>query len=306
MTMRTQRSVPKRDSSGRISVDSHAASAQTFFSFPVPSARSQESFPVMGRIALSDTVKKQKARRALNAQYQEAVQRYQSEQEKPSKERLSLRGVAALYPGVSYSTLSKYVKPGHISMSAFFASKQKISPAKERVMVDEALAAADRGFPKTRDELTYEANAIRKAEMGDTFTPVGKHWVQGFLDRHQDELKMSWSRPLDSKRARALNPNIIRHWYEELVKKHVVEAGIRPEDIYGMDESGFQPSDQGRQRVIARRGTKNAYKQGGADRENVTVIVTICADGTVLKPSVIFKGQRMQQDWTQNNVAGCS
>ena len=73
-----------------------------------------------------------------------------------------------------------------------------------------------------------------------------------------------------------------------------------------MDESGFQPSGQGRRRVVARRGTKNAYKQGGADRENVTVIVTICADGTVLKPSVIFKCSRLPQDWTENNVAGCS
>jgi hypothetical protein len=72
-----------------------------------------------------------------------------------------------------------------------------------------------------------------------------------------------------------------------------------------MDESGFQPSNQGRRRVVAQCGKKNAYKQGGAGRKNVTVLVTICANGTVLKPSVIFKGARMPQDWSNQNVAGC-
>ncbi|KAJ7040000.1 hypothetical protein C8F04DRAFT_887737, partial [Mycena alexandri] len=53
------------------------------------------------------------------------------------------------------------------------------------------------------------------------------------------------------------------------------------EDVYGMDESGFTLGHQGRERVIGRRGT---HKQGGGDKENVTVIVTICADGTYPKP----------------------
>ena len=32
-------------------------------------------------------------------------------------------------------------------------------------------------------------------------------------------------------------------------------------------------------------------------RENVTVVTTISADGTTWKPTIIFKGQRMQADW---------
>ncbi|KAJ7439297.1 hypothetical protein FB451DRAFT_985330, partial [Mycena latifolia] len=59
---------------------------------------------------------------------------------------------------------------------------------------------------------------------------------------------------------------------------------IKPENIYGMDESGFPPSNQGRQRVVGRRGTKTQHKAGSANHENVTVLVTICADGTTLKP----------------------
>jgi hypothetical protein len=48
------------------------------------------------------------------------------------------------------------------------------------------------------------------------------------------------------------------------------------------------------------------HKQGGADRENVTALVTICADGTVLQPTIIFKGQNFMQKWQQDNVSGAS
>ena len=73
-----------------------------------------------------------------------------------------------------------------------------------------------------------------------------------------------------------------------------------------MDESGFPPSNQGQQKVIGRRGTKTQHKQGGADRENVTAIVTICADGTVLNPTVIFKGKNIMAKLGDNNVASAS
>ena len=69
-----------------------------------------------------------------------------------------------------------------------------------------------------------------------------------------------------------------------------------------MDESGFPPSDQGTQRVIGQRGTKTQHKKGSAERENVTAIITICADGTVLKPTIIFKGQNFMRKWGDDNV----
>ncbi|KIJ35718.1 hypothetical protein M422DRAFT_124972, partial [Sphaerobolus stellatus SS14] len=53
-------------------------------------------------------------------------------------------------------------------------------------------------------------------------------------------------------------------------------------------------------------GTKTQHLQGNANRENVTALVTICADGTVLKPTIIFKGKRMQAGWRANNEIGAS
>ncbi|KAH9165070.1 hypothetical protein EDB89DRAFT_1858704, partial [Lactarius sanguifluus] len=37
------------------------------------------------------------------------------------------------------------------------------------------------------------------------------------------------------------------------------------------------------------------------NRENITVLPTICADGTTLPPTVIYKGESFQVKWLQNN-----
>lgn len=73
-----------------------------------------------------------------------------------------------------------------------------------------------------------------------------------------------------------------------------------------MDESGFPPSDQRVQRIVGQRGAKRQHKTRSANRENVTVLVTICADGTALKPTIIFKGQHILKKWCQNNVCEAS
>ena len=73
-----------------------------------------------------------------------------------------------------------------------------------------------------------------------------------------------------------------------------------------MDEAGFPPSATRPQRVIGRRGKKGHKQQGGACHENVTALVTICADGTNVTPLVIFKGQNFMKKWGVNNPIGAA
>lgn len=81
-----------------------------------------------------------------------------------------------------------------------------------------------------------------------------------------------------------------------------MDAEIKEENIYGMDESGFPPSTEATEKVIGKRGTKTQHKTSGAYWENITGVITICADGTVLKPAIIFKGANKQKKWGENNV----
>jgi len=48
------------------------------------------------------------------------------------------------------------------------------------------------------------------------------------------------------------------------------------------------------------------HKQGGADQENVTAVVTIWAYGTVLCLTIIFKDQNFMTKWVQDNVSKAS
>ena len=91
-----------------------------------------------------------------------------------------------------------------------------------------------------------------------------------------------------------------------MVKEHYIAKGIKIENTYGMDESGFPPEASQTYRVIGGWGTKTQHKQGNANRENVTALVTICADGTTLRPTIVFKGKNFVKNWANNNVSGAS
>ncbi|EJF56429.1 CENP-B protein, partial [Dichomitus squalens LYAD-421 SS1] len=76
---------------------------------------------------------------------------------------------------------------------------------------------------------------------------------------------------------------------------------IAPECIYGMDETGLQLGLGVSERVLGPKGRKVQYQQQSGDRENITVLVTICADGTSLAPAVIYKAEAYHSRWKQDN-----
>jgi len=255
--------------------------------------------------ALSERVKKQACCRAENARYQSAIDEYNIEQMctlGPGEKKCGYRTIADKW-NVDKSVLQRLVQGG-TSLSAFNVSKRKLTYAEEHILVDFILESADRGLPLYLTSIERHANGVLEGrdKPGE---PVEKNWVGRFMDRYRDELQTHWSRPLAMERAKSLNKAAVQGWFE-LIKKEVIDKGVKERNIYGMDESGFPPSHQGVKRVVGRRGTKVQHKIGSANRENVTVLVTICADGTALKPTIIFKGQRFQQRWAENNISGAS
>jgi hypothetical protein len=255
--------------------------------------------------ALSERVKRQKQSRLKHAKMHDAVNAYRREQGKPIEERKGARKIAEEH-GIKkqWRTIINQYNGGRSAQEAHEA-QQKLTPSEEEVLVNFLNESANRGFPQTLRNIENYANMIRRNRIGPDCELVGESWVGRFLDRHREILQTHWSKPLDTQRARAMNPEAKKKWFE-LLEEFVVKAGIRPEDLYGMDETGCPPSDQGTERVVGGRGTKTQHKQGGADRENVTALVTICADGTVLCPTIIFKAKKFRAKWAQDNVAGAS
>lgn len=249
----------------------------------------------MPRHAKSKSLKRRIQREEEEKRIQEGVAKYREEIAKGSEGNASLRAIARDCRIKNHTTLRNRVN-GIQSIASFNRTKQILSPAEEETIVKLLLASSDRSRPFDFTSIVHLANHILKARLGSRFKKLGKNWVNRFVERHHDQLQTYWSKPLDSQRAKCLNPASVEGWFS-VVKTEIVDEGVLPENIYGMDESGFPPSDQGTSRVVGRRGLKLQHKQGTANRENVTAIVTICADGTYLNPLIIFKSKLLKKCW---------
>lgn len=233
--------------------------------------------------ALSEAEKRRRARQALDKRLDNAAEVYKLEQSTSEKPR-GLQAIASEFD-VSMKSLARHVN-GDWTQEEYMASQQWLSRAKEQVLVDFIIESADHGFPMNQDQIAQHANTIVQKE-GEP--PLGEHWINGFHDHHKDVLQTIWSKPLDMQCACALNIDVKQAWFD-LVKKYIIDNYIPLENIYGMDESGFTPSHSNKEHVYCSWGTKTQHKQGGTNHENVTVLVTICVDGSALQPMIIYKG----------------
>ncbi|TFK17603.1 hypothetical protein FA15DRAFT_604764, partial [Coprinopsis marcescibilis] len=160
------------------------------------------------------------------------------------------------------------------------------------------------GFPLSYQHLKLVIDKILRARLGNEFSDksVGPQYAERFVQRHSDQLKAVWSTPLEMKRAQASNKNTKNAFYN-LLNAALNNHDIKPHNIYGFNKVGCQPYGSERECVIGPQGPGLQYQQHTGSRENITVIVAICADGRALPPAMIFKGKGYQIKWKQENPA---
>jgi hypothetical protein len=166
--------------------------------------------------------------------------------------------VVVVEHNVDFATLGCHIK-GKLSMTDFNSLKQKLTVAEEQTLVQFALGCSDCGLPLTHAALATYANHVLEKHLGADFAPVGQNWSDHFVECHHETLQTHWSHPLDWKHVQALNPDIVKHWFD-LVKEFIVDKEIKEYNIYGMNESSFPPSNQGRQKVVGRQAAKGQHK----------------------------------------------
>jgi hypothetical protein len=79
--------------------------------------------------------------------------------------------------------------------------------------------------------------------------------------------------------------------------------------VYNMDEKGFMLGTTGRsKRVFSKRlwqqkRTRQALQDGS--REWISILASVCADGTMLSPGIIYEGKSgIQNTWLQDLIPG--
>ncbi|KAH7921046.1 CENP-B protein, partial [Leucogyrophana mollusca] len=73
-----------------------------------------------------------------------------------------------------------------------------------------------------------------------------------------------------------------------------------------MDEKGIQLGIGKRTLVLVDRDQKTVQHLENGDRELVTIIECVSADGDALRPSIIFKGKRRNLAWARSNPCNAS
>ena len=176
-------------------------------------------------------------------------------------------------------------------------------------IVDWILWCCDRGFPINKDQLL---DAVQKhvCEAG-LETPFsngrpGRSWCDGFFRRHS-ELSRRMPQNLLKSRANVTEKNL-REWLDT-VGKYLEEKdllNIEPKRKLNLDESAF-PLVPKAGYVIARRSSETVHKVAeGDEKETLTVLFTINAEGTLAPPLVLFWYERLPKNVMQQMPVGWS
>jgi hypothetical protein len=242
-----------------------------------------------------------------------ATKAYLGKLEKPYRDRHGLRTICrdfeqlhfnetGLFIPLSFATLSRLANGSHTREEANLHHRW-LTPIEEDLIVSFIIEMGARGFPPSHCRIKEHVDRIAHAWLGAKFLPrgVGKNWTARFMLQHSERIKMVDSRLLEDKHGCAVNPNAnVLYWngLGDVMTKYK----IKRKTTFGSDEIGALACGAECEHVAtswAKKGLQ--YQQHAGTQENTMVIVTICADGTSIPPTIIFKGAAYQVSWGDDN-----
>jgi hypothetical protein len=148
----------------------------------------------------------------------------------------------------------------------------------------------DLGHPLTSGQLRLKvalATQTRETPWSAVGVP-GKSWLRSFKLRHP-ELTSRKSQPLELGHARGFCPSSAASLYcnlEELYNSYQYP----PCHIWNCDESGVQAGRSGGATVLAKMGNKSVHNIEPDQREHLSVLSCINADGGCIPKFLHFEG----------------
>jgi hypothetical protein len=206
------------------------------------------------------------------------------------KPRLSFRAAAATH-GVNHETLRQRYN-GRASHSQAALHQMRLTPAQEQIVKEQVIECQARGIPLAPADVMKAATLISKQECGE-------RWYRSFRQRNPD-LIGKISKCLEAPRAQALNRANVTKFFD-MISDLTTKYNIPPHLIYNMDEKGVQLGKGGNRYVLVDRNMRTVSCVENGNRQNVTVIECVCADGTALHPCVIFKARQRDLEIARNN-----
>ncbi|XP_030750907.1 uncharacterized protein LOC115878524 [Sitophilus oryzae] len=221
-------------------------------------------------------------------------------------EELLLRAVNAVKTtGISYQaaadlydipkrTIYNRAKNKH---NKLFGGQTSLSETEEREIVDVLLISAEFGSPLT----SFDLRVIVKRyldRLGRTIIKFpnnlpGKDWCLNFLSRHKNRLSQRACQNIKGVRAQNTEQQFLEY-FENLTNSL---NGIPKENILNYDETNLS-DDPGSKKCIFRRGIKYPERLMNSTKSCISVMFAITGGGEVLPPYVVYKAERLYDQWT--------
>ena len=204
--------------------------------------------------------------------------------------------------GITRSTLSRQHRGVVASRDDADLANRKLSPQQERELCEYIEVLTKRHLPPTRQMVQNFAIEMAQEWVSDS-------WVTRFLDRHKDTLLYKWASAIDAQRHYADSSDKYTQYFE-LLHATIEKYSIEPRHTYNMDEKGFAIGLVGRSKRVFTRSTyekkRNQQSLQDGNSEWVTVLASVCADGTALPPGLIYAGKSntIQSSWVEDIEPG--
>ena len=214
---------------------------------------------------------------------------------------MSIREASKLY-GIPSSSIRDH-------LYGIRTSRQKdirpvLTPHDEKKIVDYIFKMQDRGHPLTAAELCLKVattTETRSTPWSARGVP-GKGWLRRFWSRHP-EISSRRSQGLEVARARALCPITAESLYTNLERLYTAHS-YPPTHIWNCDESGVQAGRAGGATILARRGNRSVHSIEPDQKEHLSVLSCVNADGGRIPNFYILKGCYFFQDYIANCEEG--
>ena len=212
-------------------------------------------------------------------------------------ESFTYAAVADKY-GVDRTTLSRRHRGLQTSRAIQKENERSLNATQSSQLIKYIEKLSARGLPPTADMVRNFASEIAGKYMG-------KNWVARFLERHHHKLFSRYSNSID--RCRFQADSAAKYTlYFNLLSQKIQQYNIDSRQIYNMDEKGFLIGILGKQKRIfskdsyGRLGGSSSIQDG--NREWITVLACICADGQALPPALIYQAAsgKLQDTWLQD------
>jgi hypothetical protein len=176
-----------------------------------------------------------------------------------------------------------------------------LNPQQDKELVRYIQGLSERGIAPTRSMIKKIASEVSKWEASEA-------WVERSLRRNRDLLTSRYTTGIDRDRFKADTEHSYRT-YLDLLHSKMRQYDVDVKNVYNMDEKGFLIGKTSRSKLVFSKQLWQQKKVTAAlqdgNREWITILGCVCADGSWLDPGVIFEAKgTLRDEWLRAITRG--